>query len=239
MTKLRRGIQFGFVACLLTTVVCGFGASASAREVTGEPAKPEPLLRTHEHLYRLRMHHLHTDESIDVAYRRGDEELPGGIEKLDHFLRDHRTNEEADYPVEEFDLLHALMEKLHRPNGLIEIVCGYRSEASNEYLRSLSAETGVAEHSQHVLSKAIDIRVPGVSTARLRDAALSLELGGVGYYPRSGFVHVDVGPVRQWSYGVPERRVRGRRGGHAQAAVLRRGKTAKGSRSTTRKPRRR
>ena len=147
-----------------------------------------------------------------MAYRRNDEELPGGIAMLNHFLRDHRTDEEADYPVEEFDLLHALMIKLHKPDGLIEIVCGYRSEASNEYLRSLSPETGVAEHSQHVLSKAIDIRVPGVSTARLRDAALSLDMGGVGYYPRSGFVHVDVGDVRQWSFGVPLRRVSSRRG---------------------------
>ena len=204
------------------------GAFASPRDGGGMDAEPEPMLRTHTPLFRLRMHHLHTDETIDVAYRRGDEELPVGMEKLDHFLRDHRTNEEADYPVEEFDLLHALMEKLHRPNGLIEIVCGYRSEASNEYLRSLSAETGVAEHSQHVLSKAIDIRVPGVSTERLRDAALSLDMGGVGYYPRSGFVHVDVGPVRQWQYGTPVMvRVRGRRGGrrgYVRTAELRHGK---------------
>ena len=221
--EVVRSVGVGLLAVLL----CGAGASGAARDVTGAAPEPEPAAREHAHIYRLRMHHLHTGESIDVAYRRNDEELPGGMEMLNHFLRDHRTDEEADYPVEEFDLLHALMEKLHRPNGVIEIVCGYRSEASNEFLRGLSAETGVAEHSQHVLSKAIDIRVPGVSTARLRDAALSLEMGGVGYYPRSGFVHVDVGPVRQWSYGVPERRVRGTRGGHARAAVLRRGVSAR------------
>ena len=226
-------------------------ALAAPRDTGASVAEPEPILHARAHIYRLRMHHLHTGESIDVAYRRNDEELPGGMEMLDHFLRDHRTDEEADYPVEEFDLLHALMEKLHKPNGLIEIVCGYRSEASNEYLRSLSAETGVAEHSQHVLSKAIDIRVPGVSTAKLRDAALSLEMGGVGYYPRSGFVHVDVGPVRQWQYGEePVRRVRGRRGGRTRSAVLSRakrsglgkagqGKTAAKSRTVRVKSRRR
>ena len=227
MTRRRRGLSVALALGLLCLVVgTGHGLTpASAAAATDVVAEPEPVLHTRAHIYRLRMHHLHTGESIDVAYRRNDDELPGGMDMLDHFLRDHRTNEDADYPVEEFDLLHALMEKLHKPNGVIEIVCGYRSEASNEYLRGLSAETGVAEHSQHVLSRAIDIRVPGVSTAKLRDAALSLEMGGVGYYPRSGFVHVDVGPVRQWQYGSePVLRVRGRRGGHANAAVLRRGR---------------
>ena len=151
--------------------------------------------------FRLRLHHLHTGESIDVAYKRGDEYLSSGVDMLNHFLRDHRTDAAADYDPREFDLLHSLLAKLHKPNAVIDIVCGYRSPESNEYLRTLAPVTGVAEHSQHVLSKAIDIRIPGVSTRKLRDAALSLGLGGVGYYPKSQFVHVDVGPVRQWQYG--------------------------------------
>jgi len=68
-------------------------------------------------------------------------------------------------------------------------------------LRTRSANTGVAEHSQHMLAKAIDIRVPGVNTLTLRNAALALHAGGVGFYPESQFVHVDVGPVRQWQFG--------------------------------------
>lgn len=159
--------------------------------------------------YVLHLHHLHTGESLDVVYRVGDYYLPDAIEKLNVFLRDHRTQAEADYDPKEFDLLHSIMVDLHRVNGVIDIVCGYRSPESNEYLRSRSEMTGVAEHSQHILSKAIDIRVPGVSTLTLRNAALALGAGGVGYYPVSQFVHVDVGPVREWQFGAV-RRVRGR-----------------------------
>jgi uncharacterized protein YcbK (DUF882 family) len=88
------------------------------------------------------------------------------------------------------------LEKLGRPDTEIDIVCGYRTPWSNSYLRERSR--GVALHSQHMEAKAIDIRIPGVSTATVRDAALSLQRGGVGYYAQSNFVHVDVGPVRHW-----------------------------------------
>lgn len=152
-------------------------------------------------VFRLRLHHLHTGETLDVTYREGDAYDLGAISKLNHFLRDHRTMDNADYDPREFDLLHKLMAKLGKPNGEIDIVCGYRTPQSNNFLRTRSAVTGVAQHSQHMLSKAIDIRVPGVSTIALRNAALSLGMGGVGYYPVSQFVHVDVGPVRQWSFG--------------------------------------
>jgi uncharacterized protein YcbK (DUF882 family) len=150
--------------------------------------------------YRLRMYHLHTGEQIDVVYRIGDEYIPEALDRLNHFLRDHRTGDSSSYDPREFDTLHALMARLGRPDGVIDIVCGYRSPWSNNYLRSLGPSTGVAEHSQHMLAKAIDIRVPGVSTATLRNAALALHAGGVGYYPVSQFVHVDVGPVRTWSF---------------------------------------
>lgn len=154
---------------------------------------------------RLRMKHLHTGESIDVAYRAGTRPIPAGIRMLNHFLRDWRTGQDAHYPIQEFDLLHALMERLHRRSGLIEIVCGYRSVTTNRMLRAGSSHSGVAEGSEHTFSRAIDLRVPGVSTERVRDAALALQMGGVGYYPQSGFVHVDVGPVRQWSFDRPLR----------------------------------
>lgn len=151
-------------------------------------------------IYRLRMHELHTGESIDLVYRVGGEYVPGAVAKLNYFLRDHRTNQVSHYDVREFDLLNSVMAKLGRPNGLIDVVCGYRTPWSNSYLRTRTAVTGVALHSQHMLAKAIDIRVPGVSTSRLRDVALSLHEGGVGYYPVSQFVHVDVGPVRRWTF---------------------------------------
>jgi uncharacterized protein YcbK (DUF882 family) len=146
--------------------------------------------------YRLRLYHLHTGEHIDVIYRVGDQYLPDRVAELDHFLRDHRTGDVKDYDVKEFDLLHDLLVKLGHPDGEIDIVCGYRTPWSNNYLREHGH--GVAEHSQHMEAKAIDIRIPGVSSAEVRDAALSMGRGGVGYYAQSDFVHVDVGRVRRW-----------------------------------------
>ncbi len=146
--------------------------------------------------YRLRLYHLHTGEHLDVVYRIGNQYLPDRIAELDHFLRDHRTGDVKDYDIKEFDLLHDLLARLGRPDSEIDIVCGYRTPWSNSYLREHSR--GVALHSQHMEAKAIDIRIPGISTAAVRDAALSLRQGGVGYYAQSDFVHVDVGPVRRW-----------------------------------------
>ena len=150
--------------------------------------------------YMLHLHHLHTGESLDIVYRVGDRYLPDAIAKLNYFLRDHRTNDVSSYDPKEFDVLHSVMGKLGRPNGVIDVVCGYRTPWSNNFLRTRSSMTGVAKNSQHVQAKAIDIRVVGVRTRTLRDVALSLAAGGVGYYPISQFVHVDVGPVRRWTF---------------------------------------
>jgi len=146
--------------------------------------------------HRLLLFHLHTNERISIVYRLGDSYLPGAVDQLDHFLRDHRTGDVTALDPRLFDLLSDLTAAVGRPGTEIDIVCGYRTPWSNEFLRRTTA--GVAEHSQHMLGEAIDIRIPGVPTARLRDAALSLHRGGVGYYPQSGFVHVDLGRVRRW-----------------------------------------
>ena len=150
--------------------------------------------------YVLRLRHLHSGETIDVVYRIGDTYVPTAIDKLDYFLRDSRTQDEKAYDPREFDVLHNLMARLGRPDEVIDIVCGYRTPWTNNFLRTRGRHTGVAKNSQHVQAKAIDIRVPGVGTRVLRDVALSLGEGGVGYYPRSQFVHVDVGPVRRWTF---------------------------------------
>jgi uncharacterized protein YcbK (DUF882 family) len=172
--------------------------SARANDIptTFKPVPARPVAE-----FRLRMHHLHTGENLDVVYKIGNEYVPSAIAKLNSFLRDHRTGDIASYDPKEFDTLHAVLAKLGKTNGVIDIVCGYRTPWSNNFLRGRSANTGVAKNSQHMQAKAIDIRIPGVTTAKLRDTALSLHAGGVGYYPVSQFVHVDVGPVRQWTYG--------------------------------------
>jgi uncharacterized protein YcbK (DUF882 family) len=95
-----------------------------------------------------------------------------------------------------FDLLYQLLETAGRPGAQINVVCGYRTPWSNEYLGTHGH--GVALHSLHMQAMAIDIRLPGTSTAKLRDIALALHKGGVGYYAKSDFIHVDVGRVRHW-----------------------------------------
>ncbi len=210
--------KFGMIGRVIgvASVMAAIAATVRANDIPTTPSMRTGPSLTNQ--LRLRLHHLHTGESIDVAYKQNGEYMPGGVTMLNHFLRDHRTEASANYDPLEFDLLHSLLVRLGRPNAVIDIVCGYRSPESNQYLRNRSAFTGVAEHSQHILSKAIDIRIPGISTAALRDAALSLGMGGVGYYPTSQFVHVDVGPVREWQFGgrrmlMASNRVRVRHGG--------------------------
>lgn len=147
-------------------------------------------------IHRLRLYHTHTNEHIDVIYRQGDRYVLSGIAALDHFLRDHRTGTVHHYDPRLFDLLSELTVAVGRPDAEIDVVCGYRTPWSNAFLRSRSS--AVARHSLHMQAMAIDIRVPGVSTEKLREAALELHRGGVGYYRRQAFVHVDVGRVRRW-----------------------------------------
>ncbi|OGS55667.1 MAG: hypothetical protein A3J79_03025 [Elusimicrobia bacterium RIFOXYB2_FULL_62_6] len=146
--------------------------------------------------YRLRLFNTHTLERLDVVYRRGGVYDPGALMKLDLFLRDWRADRVKHYDPRLFDLLTELAAKAGRPEAEIHVVCGYRAPATNKSLRGRSS--GVAEKSLHIKGAAVDIRLPGTRTSRLRDAALALKGGGVGYYARSDFLHVDIGRVRRW-----------------------------------------
>ena len=182
MTLRKSMLQF---FCVLVLV---FGTWQPARSGKA-PVLPEPE-------YRLRLFHTHTNERIDVVYRVGDNYIPSAVDQLDRFLRDHRTGDVIQLDRRVFDLLHDLTAAAGRPDAEIDIVCGYRTPWSNNFLRNTTV--GVAQHSLHMQGEAIDIRMPGVSTSQLRDVALTLHRGGVGYYPESRFVHVDVGRVRRW-----------------------------------------
>jgi uncharacterized protein YcbK (DUF882 family) len=146
--------------------------------------------------YRLRLYHTHTNERIDIVYRRGDTYLPDAVQQLDQFLRDDSTSAIHAFDPHLFDVLHDMTIAVHQPDSEINIVCGYRSPGSNEFLRRTTS--GVAKNSLHMEGEAIDIRMPGVSTLTLRNAAITLHRGGVGFYPKSEFVHVDVGRIRYW-----------------------------------------
>ncbi|WP_244502100.1 YcbK family protein [Terriglobus roseus] len=149
-------------------------------------------------------------EMIDVVYRVGDTYVPEALDKLSNFLRDSHNQEVTKFDPRTFDVLHTMLAKVGKSASVINILSAYRTQETNDALRA-SGTTNAAEHSQHIEAKAIDLRLPGVSAATLRDAALSLGAGGVGYYPRGQFIHVDVGPVRQWTFAPHAARKHSRR----------------------------
>jgi uncharacterized protein YcbK (DUF882 family) len=146
----------------------------------------------------LLLYNTHTGERINVVYRQGERYIPSALAQLDYFLRDHRTGEVRRFDPRLYDILSDLTVSVGHPGAEIDIVCGYRTPSTNEFLRARTA--GVAKNSLHIQAQAIDLRVPGTNTLALRRAALALARGGVGYYPHSDFIHVDTGRVRQWCF---------------------------------------
>ena len=142
--------------------------------------------------------HTHTGERLSLTYCCDGVYQPEALSKFNHLLRDFRANEEKPIDPRLFDLLHELAGTLDTDSPY-HVISGYRSPGTNTMLRERGgSHTGVATQSLHMVGKAIDIRVPGVKLDRLRAAATSLRLGGVGFYPSSNFVHVDTGRVRYW-----------------------------------------
>ncbi|NJC33170.1 uncharacterized protein YcbK (DUF882 family) [Sphingomonas jejuensis] len=161
-----------------------------------QPRVSPPLLPER----RLALRNLHNDERCDACWLRGGALHPEGLAEIDHAMRDWRTGEMMEMDRGLIRLLSDLHDELDlAPTRGFNLISGYRSPGTNAALRARGgAHTGVATRSQHMLGKAADIAVDGVSTERLRDAALGLGRGGVGYYPADGFVHVDTGRVRRW-----------------------------------------
>jgi uncharacterized protein YcbK (DUF882 family) len=144
---------------------------------------------------RLELTNLHGGEKLTVTFHDENDVAPGAAAALRHLLRDYRVNEEHDI---DFDLFIQLTD-LARECGVpakFAVISGYRSPGTNAKLRS--AGHAVAEHSQHMEGHAVDVRLEGCPLARLHELALAGKRGGVGYYPRSNFVHIDTGRVRSW-----------------------------------------
>lgn len=174
----------------------GLGAAAAAAALMPARAQAAAVTPTPERV--LSFFHTHTGERLKVAYCCGGAYQPEGLREIDHLLRDFRVNETRAIEPRLLDLLSELGGTLGTDQPF-HVISGYRSPATNAMLRERGgAGTGVASHSLHMVGQAIDIRVPGVRLAQLHDAARSLKIGGVGYYPDLDFVHVDVGRVRYW-----------------------------------------
>lgn len=144
---------------------------------------------------RLHFEHLHTEERLSLVYAIGNNYLPAAIRALDHFLRDHYSQEVGHIDPRLFDLLYQTQQVLGSQQTF-QVISGFRSPATNQQLRENGG--GVAKNSLHMLGQAIDIRLAEVPLSDLRDAAMSLKAGGVGCYPLEQFVHLDTGKVRYW-----------------------------------------
>jgi len=144
----------------------------------------------------LAFYNTHTSERLKATYWEHGHYLPDALSEINHLLRDHRSGEVHVIDPSLLDLLDLLQGRLetHKP---FHVISGYRSPATNSMLRKTGGG-GVAKRSLHMQGMAIDIRMPGVRLADLRKAAVQARAGGVGYYPSSSFVHVDVGRVRYW-----------------------------------------
>ena len=143
----------------------------------------------------LSFYNTHTGERLVVEYFAGGAYVPGALTEVNWFLRDFRTGGVHDIDPGVLDILT----KVHDLTGAsrpFDVISGYRSPETNEMLRRRSRE--VASGSLHQVGKAIDVRLPGVDLTRVRNAGLALGLGGVGYYRKSNFVHLDTGRVRRW-----------------------------------------
>lgn len=140
--------------------------------------------------------HTHTHEKIDLMYADGQDFLPAALGSLNRFLRDHYSGDIGLMDPQLYELLHGTQQLLGS-KGAFEVISAYRCPATNANLRQ-TRSGGVARHSLHMEGRAIDVRLPGVPLADLREAALSLRGGGVGFYPGEQFVHLDTGRVRSW-----------------------------------------
>ncbi len=158
-------------------------------------AAPSKLILPNEHERILKLHNLHTGERTQATYWYKGEYLVDGLAEIYFLMRDHRANKVAAIDLTLLDELHGIQQKLETQNE-IYLVSGYRSPETNNALRQ--DHEGVAKRSFHTQGRALDFRIPGISNRYLHKATLAQSDGGVGYYRRSGFIHLDTGRKRQW-----------------------------------------
>lgn len=187
LKKLAYGSVLALSGCGIETSAIrdrdGLGMNRHSYDLTG------PRHKT------LSFEHAHTGEKLRLTYFENGRYVNGALHEINYLLRDFHNDEVHSIDTALLDQLYDMKQNLglYKP---FHILSAYRSPATNARLRKHSR--GVAEHSYHIKGRAIDIRVEGVSTKAIRNTALAMARGGVGYYPRSNFVHLDTGKFRTW-----------------------------------------
>jgi len=159
---------------------------------TGDPNAP---------VRKIALHNLHTEERLETVYYEDGRYIPEAMYDLKRVLRDFRNGEQHEIDASLIDLLDTLRARTGTRQSF-QVISGYRSPSTNAMLHEEGEHSGVAVHSLHMQGEAIDIRLADVALDHLRNAAFGLQRGGVGYYPASDFVHVDVGDVRHWGFNA-------------------------------------
>ena len=158
----------------------------------------KPAFAMDQDVRTLSFDNIHTGEKLELAYWRDGAYLPDAMSAVNHILRDYRTGDIRPIAPQLLDLVAGLRANLETREP-VSVISGYRSPATNAMLRGEHEHSGVAAKSLHMQGMAMDIRIEGRALAALHSAALAIRSGGVGYYPVSDFVHVDVGRVRTWT----------------------------------------
>lgn len=175
----REVLKLGLAGVLATTLPLSFATDAQARQNT----------------WRVGFRNAHTGDSFNGVYRVGNKYMPEAFERMNYILRDFRTGEVFPMDPRVIDIM-ALIQQKAKQREPIEILSGYRSPKTNARLRKNTS--GVARNSFHMYGQALDMHIKGYRTSSLRNIAKGLKAGGVGYYPKSDFIHVDTGAVRSW-----------------------------------------
>lgn len=171
------------------------GAAAATAAMAAAPLQAATVA-SRARSNRLSLHNLHTNERLEVQFRYGRDYDRRALAALNHLLRDWRQDEVRPIDPLLFDIMMELAARVGQPPRF-GIVSGYRSPKTNDMLRRNGG--GAAKRSLHMVGRAIDLRLEGTKLPRLRQAAIELGAGGVGYYPRSSFLHIDTGDVRSWA----------------------------------------
>lgn len=183
MKKKFDGSRRGFLQLSLTTIACTVAGPALA------------ALPHFKSVRNLAFHNLHTDERLHITYWQNGKYSQDAHNKISHLLRDHYSGDVFPIDMRLIDTVFDLQNRVQNDRP-IEIISGYRSPTTNG--RLASETTGVAKNSYHMKGMALDLRMSGTPLPRIYKTALNMHRGGVGYYPDSQFVHIDVGPLRTW-----------------------------------------